>query len=67
MDMDRKQVSEIKNECLQMPDYIRDRIEETVQQQVKTAWRSENLESGSGSTCVLLHSKRNDVCSYNLI
>lgn len=34
MDMDRKQVSEIKNECLQMPDYIRDRIEETVQQQV---------------------------------
>lgn len=35
MDIDRNNVNEIKSECLQMPDYIRDMIEETVEQQLK--------------------------------
>lgn len=35
MDIDRNNVNEIKSEFLQMPDYIRDMIEETVEQQLK--------------------------------
>lgn len=35
MDIDRNKIDEIKSECLQMPDYIRDMIEETVEQQLK--------------------------------
>ena len=35
MDIDRNKINEIKSECLQMPDYIRDMIEETVEQQLK--------------------------------
>lgn len=46
MDIDRNNVNEIKSEFLQMPDYIRDMIEETVEQQLtkkqhhsKKMWR----------------------------
>ena len=35
MDIDRNKINEMKSECLQMPDYIRDMIEETVEQQLK--------------------------------
>ena len=35
MDIDRNKINEMKSECLQMPDYIRDMIEETVKQQLK--------------------------------
>ena len=31
MDIDRNKINEMKSECLQMPDYIRDMIEETVE------------------------------------
>ena len=39
MDIDRKKINEMKSECLQMPDYIRDMIEETVEQQLKKKQR----------------------------
>ena len=39
MDIDRKKINEMKSECLQMPDYIRDMIEETVEQPMKKKQR----------------------------
>ena len=39
MDIDRNKINEMKSECLQMPDYIRDMIEETVEQQLKKKQR----------------------------
>ena len=35
MDIDRNKINEMKSECLQMPDYIRDISEETGDQQLK--------------------------------
>ena len=35
MDIDRNKINEMKSECLQMQDYIRDMIEETVEKQLK--------------------------------